>query len=180
MFAYCLNSPIVFTDTHGDIPEQTTTTPFIILVILDDSTGNGGGSSGGGVDSAILTILLLIKMWDIFDRLQENNEKSNSDAIFFAADIVDNQLVKDINPMSFEEAYIWVKTTALQRNVSFNANWGLYTANQDDAMAMAIALGGADPCWDKGHQGQHRHYHVYGRKLFTKYKHFHVWYGEPN
>ena len=79
--------------------------------------------------------------------------------------------------MDFDTAIAWVATTAASGTYGKNANWGLYTEKQEDALKMATALGGAIPCLHDCIVGEHAHYHVAGMDLFGQYKHFHVWYG---
>lgn len=57
--------------------------------------------------------------------------------------------------------------------------WGVYTKNQDDALALAMGLGTVHPKIDS-ESGIYPHYHMVnddGVKGFGKYKHFHIWYG---
>lgn len=179
VFTYCNNVPVCFTDINGLAPQRSTA-PFVVVIILDDGCGSGGDGAGGGIDPGLLLIDALIRLWESFDRLSpKTDSEDDSDAIFYTVHIEGNKWIQGTTPMSFSEAYSWVKSSAISYAFSYRSSWGLYTLNERDALEMAIALGGAVPAWDEAKSGQYRHYHVHGRSLFGKYKHFHVWYGAP-
>ena len=104
----------------------------------------------------------------------------NNDAVYYGADIYGGTWKKVTGPLSSEEAILWVETTASSNVYGKSAPWGLYTESSTDAFFMAAVLGKGLPVPDTGNIGEYSHFHVHGRVLKNKYKHFHVWYGELN
>ena len=117
---------------------------------------------------------------------EKEQEKTAIDSLtsrspFCGADIVGGTWKVVTGPMSYQEALVWIDTTAAAHIYGRNASWGLYSTNQSDALTMATILGfGKPPIFHAGEYGQFPHYHVGGYNLFGTYKHFHLWYGTTN
>ena len=82
--------------------------------------------------------------------------------------------------MNFAEAVAWVEATANSNIYRRTDPWGIYTENPEDALAMAALFAGPlRTPFGEGNTGEYYHYHLDSRdrKLFGKYKHFHVWCG---
>ena len=103
---------------------------------------------------------------------------SNPSANYYGADKYGGEW-KIVTPaMNYDDAIAWVYSTAALHTYGRKASWGLYTANEVDALNIAVALGGAIPVQHTEGIGIYPHYHVAGMVLFGQYKHFHLWYGE--
>lgn len=107
----------------------------------------------------------------------------NPSAVYYGVDITGNRTGKkewrvQTGPMDYETALGWTYAMAASGNYGKNASWGLYTEKATYAQAMAISLGGGNPCLHENRLGEYPHYHVNNMLLFGQYKHFHIWYGD--
>lgn len=102
---------------------------------------------------------------------------TQNDVYFYGADMVGGTWKTVTGPLSADEAKVWVAS----RLYGKRSKWGLYTANQHDALQMAWDLGlGLPPIPHLDRLGEYPHYHVGDFLLWGQYKHFHVWFGSIN
>ena len=186
MFAYCGNSPMNNIDPTGKadaaVIQEASSWILWLLGLLDSATF-----------FLEATALVLVGVYVINEYVEKKEEETlaitysavafgDQQAEYYLADNVGDSNGKkewriQIGPMDFETAFGLTLAIAFSKKYGKNANWGLYTENQEDAYKMVIALGGGNPCLHENRIGEYPHYHVYGMDLFGQYKHFHIWYG---
>lgn len=98
-------------------------------------------------------------------------------SVYYGADIVGGVWKVVTPPMNYETAVAWVYSTAEIGIYGKSTSWGIYTKNEADAYALAVALGGPLPMLHTNRAGEYPHYHVAAMIFFGRYKHFHIWYG---
>ena len=209
MWAYCLNNPVCRYDTSGRLWEEIQELIGFIADSIGNAINSfapvyavcgtlpfidGPLPIGDAVGLALAAIVTLgatgygicqgVKAYD--QAIAKSEEKDTVSipkhkTYFYGADIQGGIWKKVTGPMGPLESAVWVASSAISGRYGKGASWGLYTEKKKDAAGMARVLGGLrKPKHDFGKVGQYSHYHVASRKLFGKYKHFHVWYGTLN
>ena len=99
--------------------------------------------------------------------------------MYFGAKVTSSgEFLIETGPMTFSQAKNYVQSNSQTRGK--RAKWGLYTVQQVNAYAVAYYFGGfMVPILEKHGDTQFPHYHVYGRVLYDRSEHFHVWFGTP-
>ena len=99
-------------------------------------------------------------------------------ALYYGGHITGGNFVTVTGGMHFEEAIIWVESTANSHRFGKQHPWGVYTYEKKDALNLAIALGFVNQFVDKRKSGEYLHYHPIPRDSFYSYESFHIWFGE--
>ena len=207
LFAYCSNNPVNCSDPTGEVALECVILGIAAVAFI--GTGMMLGAVGAQTASQQLQGKIhyapseskLSSLYHMHNssaiqiapsstaaiRSEEKEQEKaaigslTSRAPFCGADIVGGTWKIVTGPMSYQEALVWIDTTAAAHIYGRNASWGLYSTNRSDALTMATILGfGKLPIFHVGEYGQFSHYHVDGYNLFGTYKHFHLWYGTIN
>jgi len=183
MFAYCENNPVRLIDPTGCIAigvlELATAGMFILgllgLVVAEPTVKE---SAAKGLTDLLDKISELVDELTI-DAVVDTDiaESPEQEPEYYGAHVYGGKpWEKTTGPMTMDQATIWIYMTAASNQYGRGAAWGVYTAEEVDACALAVRIRNGQPIQHRN-SGCYPHYHIKDYD-FGRYKHFHIWYGE--
>ena len=147
MYIYCINNPISFVDSSGNVAITATATTAAVI------------AAAKAVGIAIASTAAIIAVVETIEAIQ----KANNNAVFYEAWI------------SSGSVNIGRKLSTAEAAVRVVFGKSVYSKNKTAAYNLAkMASGGKEPVHDNPHgagSGYKAHYHLHGRKNGS-----HIWY----